>query len=686
MHATVAYARNPSKIPEDIASNPDLEIIAGEIHDLAALSQAVAQSSVILSLLGPNLHERGITPALLADYYQSSVFPLMRQNGVRRIFAMGTLSIVRPEDHQTFLRPMAALFVRLIANTAYQNVLNIAAVFDHEAHDIDWTVFRIAHIPGNSDHASWKTDRDVEAFVGWIGENGWTGSQTRGALARWLVDAAESGMTEWVGKMSATLRPLEEPGLFGDLSTLLHPIDLEAIMPKMRQGGSSGCWACRPRRKKCDKSRPICGNCRSLEITCNFAVRSPEWMDNGPRQRDMTKQLKNEVKKSARRRRQKKLSGAIERDLDEDMGESQQAPQGSVPDQPPPTSRAPDVGLLPYSTNMQLDVRFDREGLDLQDSSATNANTASEGLGNELELSLFMAYLDYDQLHAQTNMAIKNVQLDIHQISHWDNPGDPTERAHLLVSIVQLLTLSSVDSVRRDLDAASVVFGQISQHHGRAWSSSGKIAGILDQLHDPSFVASPSQISPWNSSQAAFCFSSAMLLLYDIIASISLEQPPRLAEYHAELLINNVNPQGDPTLDLTGFIGCHNWALVFIGEVVSLHKWKKYMKKRDTLSMLQLAQRANQIDRQLQDGLDQLQNLEVAQCRSHNPKRTRQGLGLPLFGIFNDLPDESNLTANPEVRDSVARIVDLLTKVVSPAVLRTLALPFCVAGCLAGED
>lgn len=174
------------------------------MDDLAAFSTAVAQSSVIISLLGPNINDGKINPTLFADCYKSSVFPLMRQYGVRRIIAISTLSIVRPEDRWTFLRFMIVLLVRVFANAVYRNILNVADAFDKEAQGLDWTVFRIASIPGESDEASWRKDReDGEAFVGWIGEKGWSISQKRGALTRCLVDAAEGRAEEWVGKMPA---------------------------------------------------------------------------------------------------------------------------------------------------------------------------------------------------------------------------------------------------------------------------------------------------------------------------------------------------------------------------------------------------------------------------------------------------------------------------------------------------
>ncbi|KAI3325690.1 NAD(P)-binding protein [Xylariaceae sp. AK1471] len=206
--ATVAYARNISKIPTDLASNEFLEIVQGEMSDGDALSRAVAKCSIVLSLLGPNIMDRMENQSLYADIYKDNVFPLMRKHGVRRILAMGTLSIQRPEDSWTFFQPMVLFFVRMMANGVYRNIINLANTFEHDAADLDWTIFRIAAIPGNSDEMSWKQDREDggEPFVGWIGEKGWTSSIRRAALARWLVDAADGKADSWIGKMPAISR------------------------------------------------------------------------------------------------------------------------------------------------------------------------------------------------------------------------------------------------------------------------------------------------------------------------------------------------------------------------------------------------------------------------------------------------------------------------------------------------
>jgi hypothetical protein len=167
----------------------------------------MAGCSIVLSLLGPNINDGRIDPMLFANYYTQSIFPLMRQHGVRRILATGTVSIQRPEDHWTFFQLMVVLFMRLFASAVYRSVLNVADAFEYQAAGLDWTVFRIAQIPGGSDEVSWREDReDGELFTGWVGEKGWTSAMRRAALARWLVDAAEGGADGWVGKMPAISR------------------------------------------------------------------------------------------------------------------------------------------------------------------------------------------------------------------------------------------------------------------------------------------------------------------------------------------------------------------------------------------------------------------------------------------------------------------------------------------------
>jgi hypothetical protein len=65
----------------------------------------------------------------------------------------------------------------------------------------------------------------------------------------------------------------------------------------------NGCWTCRLRRKKCDEKHPVCDVCTSLNITCHFDPKKPEWMDGGVRQEEMAEQIKRKIKERDHRRR-----------------------------------------------------------------------------------------------------------------------------------------------------------------------------------------------------------------------------------------------------------------------------------------------------------------------------------------------------------------------------------------------
>jgi hypothetical protein len=87
---------------------------------------------------------------------------------------------------------------------AYEAAIGIGNVFATEAQGLDWTVFRIGAILGGCDEASWREDRQTErTYAGPLGAHGWSISQKRAGLTRWLVDEVEIGLEGWVGKMPA---------------------------------------------------------------------------------------------------------------------------------------------------------------------------------------------------------------------------------------------------------------------------------------------------------------------------------------------------------------------------------------------------------------------------------------------------------------------------------------------------
>lgn len=207
-HNVIAYGRNPSKIPTSLTSHPNLTTIQGETNDKPALTSAMRGCTAVISHLGARITDWDISPRMYVDMYRDAIVPAMRANGVRRVFLMGTMAMRRPEDSWTVMTPLVLAYMSVFARPVLRNLVDIAGFFTDEVRaELDWTVFRIANLPGEADEGSWKRDRgEGELFEGPVGAKGWSGNTNRSRLARWLVDGVEDGKTEWVGKMPAVTR------------------------------------------------------------------------------------------------------------------------------------------------------------------------------------------------------------------------------------------------------------------------------------------------------------------------------------------------------------------------------------------------------------------------------------------------------------------------------------------------
>ncbi|KAH8661958.1 hypothetical protein BX600DRAFT_498572 [Xylariales sp. PMI_506] len=201
-HSTIAYVRNPSKIPSELASSPILEVVKGEITETESLSTVISRSYLIISLLGPN-DFFAPKPYPYPGYY-TAIFPLMREHGVKRIMAMSTVSADEPGDRFHLVAFLLVLLVRIMVPAAYRAVRDIVRVFKEEAgDDLDWTVFRLGAIPGAADEESWRAHRGDITYAGALGGEGWKVWLRRSALARWLVDMADGGQDQWIHKVPA---------------------------------------------------------------------------------------------------------------------------------------------------------------------------------------------------------------------------------------------------------------------------------------------------------------------------------------------------------------------------------------------------------------------------------------------------------------------------------------------------
>jgi hypothetical protein len=279
--------------------------------------------------------------------------------------------------------------------------------------------------------------------------------------------------------------------------------------------------------------------------------------------------------------------------------------------------------------------------------------------------------------------------------------------ARLLAAIMQLqrfeIAVLSFKNCQQHLNAALDLFLRLL--HGSSAieqaTPKSRFNAIIRSLKPSphSFAAVPLESS--SAEQAAFRFSSALLVLDDIIASTVLQEPPRLLEYHPSLLMDSNG--ADAALNLETIVGCQNWVFVELGKIAALDAWKQRCSKAGNLDVIELARQAMIIRDSLEGRLSRfntdphaisdMTHATADVFTTDSMERfirvvgrvsvvTRVWAHAAMIYLFTVVSGWQ--PANPDVRYHVDRVIGLLAhQLVPPALLRMVVWPFCVAGCLA---
>jgi hypothetical protein len=277
----------------------------------------------------------------------------------------------------------------------------------------------------------------------------------------------------------------------------------------------------------------------------------------------------------------------------------------------------------------------------------------------------------------------------------------------ILASIMQVqrfeIAVLGFDNCQTHLNAALALFRQVLDSSGaiEPMGPSSSFSGVMSRLGPSSWILPTQCVQAPSAEQAAFQFSSALLILDDIIASTVHQERPRLYECHHSLLcsIDGI----DPPINLEAVVGCQNWVLLQIGEIAVLDAWKQQCIRAGNLDILELVPRATVIKNSLEAHLMRLENdptiiskegsslldILISGHSQHSEIPASQtSLVTHVWAhaalIYLSVTVSGWQPANVEVRCHVNQIITLQTHQLSPpALLRTMVWPFCVAGCLA---
>lgn len=314
----------------------------------------------------------------------------------------------------------------------------------------------------------------------------------------------------------------------------------------------------------------------------------------------------------------------------------------------------------------------------------------------------------WDTVLQQTRDAFEVLRQSLQVMADSDIAAHLHGAVRVMSSIMQVqrfeIAVLSFDNCRAHLSAALALFGQLMDSAGATEQAepASSYNTVVSRLGPPSWILPAQSVQVPSAEQAAFRFSSALLIFDDIIASTILQEKPRLHEYHDSLLGNADN--ADPPINLAATVGCQNWVLLQIGKIAALDAWKQDRKREGDLNIIELAQRATAIKYLLESHSKQLETNSII-----IPEESISLLNVLTsdFSQQSTLANQSILVthawahaaliyllvvvngwqpASVEIRYHVSEIIELLTHKISPsALLRTMVWPFCVAGCLAEQ-
>lgn len=166
------------------------------------LKPLLSDFHAIISLLGPTSKEYLGTQ--ISELYEWMLTEIRTLPAEKRpyLLAMGTQSIVDPEDGFNLFTKLHILFIMWMAPGARVEIMGIKRVFMEEVTskktDVDWTVYRLNLLK------DWGLPIDGTRD-GYVGDAGWIATMDRAQLASWLLSEAEKepGQRKWARKMPA---------------------------------------------------------------------------------------------------------------------------------------------------------------------------------------------------------------------------------------------------------------------------------------------------------------------------------------------------------------------------------------------------------------------------------------------------------------------------------------------------
>ncbi|HEY8527853.1 MAG TPA: NAD(P)H-binding protein [Acidimicrobiales bacterium] len=136
-HDVVAFTRHPDRFPIE---HPRLEVVAGDVHDAAAVAEAIDGTDAVLSTLGVPFAKDPIT---VYSHGAANIVAGMHAAGVKRLAVVSSSSVSphpEPLGGFVFERILQPYIVNKAGKTLYDDMRRMEEIV--AASDLAWTIVR----------------------------------------------------------------------------------------------------------------------------------------------------------------------------------------------------------------------------------------------------------------------------------------------------------------------------------------------------------------------------------------------------------------------------------------------------------------------------------------------------------------------------------------------------------------
>jgi hypothetical protein len=191
---------------------------------------------------------------------------------------------------------------------------------------------------------------------------------------------------------------------------------------------------------------------------------------------------------------------------------------------------------------------------------------------------------------------------------------------------------------------------------------------------------------------AAMEFFSAVFMWFDTLASVSTGRRPQFADTCAEAF-----GAKDSKVRLRNIMGCENWVMIIIRDIAVLDGSRRNGQETDLTNDEDITRKHFELKERLQLGLAEPWESHLSLLTGWTKDRAAENWLIQATPIVTHIfacaamvyltvvvsgPDPYL----PEIRDAVAKSLDIFNALPNVQMLRSLLWPFCITGCMAQKD